>query len=522
MVETVPMSPPLAVGPTVAATRAIGFVELEPFYALAWLGTAVSAASLALCMALTLVDHVGSGIAALASVGAAAALVASALLFFARAQRRGSELEGTARAGESQRLAGRLAPMRARLRAFAGDAVDLRVVPAGGVNVWTERSRGTGLVFLSTAMWARYADTAELDAALAHEAGHVRARDVETFQRLLSAQRALILVGPIVALTVAVRSALSASPLALPSFVFLFVVLGACALGAASAWSALICARELSADAFAAHMLGGDGALRAYFETQIAARKAAGARTGLASRAWRWFVQPALSWRTTLPARSGVVGARIEVSLAFALATFAFAADAMAMECASFAGELPIASAVCRYLPDAVFVYTMWLGYRFVVGHMVRTGGRTRLALRRTLAFFARLALSASVWGALLVELEFGLAVGQEPPKPWFHFGMLLLGPAMATAAFGQGVLAAGFGAGRGGAARGLVAAVGAALAMAACYFVATNALLLCFSLSDLKSNLTMVLAMAFGGLVATSALAGIVGFLLVPEKRMP
>ncbi|UJR84193.1 M48 family metalloprotease [Sandaracinus amylolyticus] len=344
------------------------FRELTSFYALAWTNWALTTAFLALLVGNTFAERTEVGPRTAIIEGLPPLPIATTLLvLFAvlavalarqRAQhRRERERDEAARARTSERLRKKLAEWEAFVAERAG-AENARVVvrPSDASVMWTASSgtlgAGKPCIVVTSAFWAGLArDEDKLRAAMAHEAGHVAARDVELFHWLLACEWALAVVGAVVlSLRIALYPLLTSSrPIGSLLFFVLQTALGA--FGVLACWSALLKARELQADAFAADVLGTSESMQAFLRDRLAARE----REALpwSQRAWRALVQPALAWRATLPALRGEIGGSIELQLGLATT-------------ATIVTGWWVATFLARYA--ALEGYDLWLYAPIVVG----------------------------------------------------------------------------------------------------------------------------------------------------------
>ncbi|OJT23822.1 hypothetical protein BO221_17805 [Archangium sp. Cb G35] len=299
-------------------------VELGPFYQLCWLGLLFVLLNLLFVLWMIsvglLVALWGPG----PSYGhpAAIALTGGLLVLFLMAWRfiherqKGGQQARAARGSTSvrPRLQSRFDALRDKLREFSGDAsARLVLTPETAVVLSTVRSKHEPLVEVTAGFWSTYASTPHLmDAAVAHEAGHIAARDVERFLRMLSLMRTLVWFFLPVAAVLAGSATTS----------FELIKLLGVGLALALAWSALLVAREVQADVFAVKVLGDRRPLESLLERQRSLRAAQSGGRALSQRLRTWLLQPNLRWRATLPALRGHLGGRVEAKLGLATAAF--------------------------------------------------------------------------------------------------------------------------------------------------------------------------------------------------------
>ena len=279
-----------------------------------------AAASLACALIVANAFH---GLGCVGATGVAASVCAVGLVAALASwrRRRGAEIrrERAAARAERPRLAQRLQPLRARLRRLcADDSASILVAPGSAVLAWTERSVRAPRVILTTGFWVKYGGTPLMEACLAHEAGHIAARDVESFQRLLDGLWGIGATVAASALAVIPRLLLRERSVA--SFMPVLITVVAALVGLIGAWSALVVAREVQADAFAARVLGGGEPVAALLRSQAALRESSG-RRGLLARLWPWLVQPQVALRASLPVLRGRLPGRVSVQLGLAMAS---------------------------------------------------------------------------------------------------------------------------------------------------------------------------------------------------------
>lgn len=310
------------------------FLELRPFYRLCWaqwILTTVMA-----------VMVTGNGFAprntrdpsnirlhevplsvALATAAALAFVAGVTALFHVRAHRRDRATELVALTHTTGRLRRRLDEWKVRLSKIlpVEGRAEVAIVPGEANVMWTQRGRESEdagpLILLTPAFWSEEQSEDELTAAFAHEAGHVAAADVLTFKRLWWSSVALSIAAPALITFSLIRLlAMGGVDRALSLANHLLASLGG-VMAMLASWSALLCARELQADAFATDVMEKVGPMRDFLRRRTAARNAE--VMTLVGRLWRWLVQPDLAWRATLPGLQGRLGTRIEMSLGFSL-----------------------------------------------------------------------------------------------------------------------------------------------------------------------------------------------------------
>jgi hypothetical protein len=149
---------------------------------------------------------------------------------------------------------------------------------------------------------------------MAHEAGHVVARDVEHFHSLYYL---VSVVAGAWALFVPVGFVMlfSTRSDALSSFLALVGTLGFSAMAIGGTWSALLIARELQADAYAVTALGDSEPIKTFLQRQQELRQQEVDAPSVFRGAWRSIIQPNLTWRMSFPVLHGMVGSRVELML---------------------------------------------------------------------------------------------------------------------------------------------------------------------------------------------------------------
>ena len=297
----------------------------------------------------------------------------------------------TLQAAERPRVKSKLDILRAKLRVFTGDnASQLVMVPDPAIVLSTIRSDSHPIVEMSTGFWSTYLRSPALvEAAVAHEAGHIVARDVETFKHLTNLMKVLVLgvfMASILLLVLPAEKSLA-------MFVGTVIFSG---LALALAWSALLVARELQADAYAARVLGTEDTIRALLRSQLERREAQSKRRSLWQRLMTWLIQPNLRWRTTLPALIGHPGSRVEIKLGVATAGFLVA---MFMTPSMISGlRVPQAWDYVVYtivLLTSLFYF--WIAYRFFWSRNRATGGGKFFKLVGSLSSYLRFMLPTYV-----------------------------------------------------------------------------------------------------------------------------
>jgi Zn-dependent protease with chaperone function len=244
--------------------------------------------------------------------------VSVGLLFRKKARTAQSDMEAVARRSETDQLRRKLDIVRDKARRLSNVGnLDVLLVPGRDVSAWVARSRHRALIQLTSAFWSLYQGSPELEGAMAHEAGHVVARDVEHFHGLY------YLVGIVggawtlfVPVALGVLVFLGGSEAAL-SLLTVAGTMGFSAMAIAGTWSALLVARELQADAFAVNALGDAERVKTFLQRQQELRLKEGARPSPLKAAWRWLIQPDLAWRMSFPVLHGTIGARVELMLGF-------------------------------------------------------------------------------------------------------------------------------------------------------------------------------------------------------------
>jgi Zn-dependent protease with chaperone function len=297
----------------------------------------------------------------------------------------------------------------AKLRGYAADESVLLVLqPSPSVLMRTIRSKRTAIVAMSAGFWATYQESPDLiDAAVAHEAGHVAARDVEQFLQLRYYMRVLAIMAVVTACWVIVSSQHWRLMLVTVAVVVL------ASLGVGLSWSGLLVARELQADVYATEVLGTNDAIRQLLLSQLAQR--ARDTRGLRDRLLNWLIQPDLKWRAELPGVAGMLGAGVELKLGLGFAASIAAGTAAVSLLSGFTGESPNSAEVSGFFTWMAF-YAVVLAYMFLWGRSRDIGGRGIASLRKNLASLVRFGLPTSscaktrpigLRGLAVIELEY-------------------------------------------------------------------------------------------------------------------
>ncbi|MFL5353142.1 M48 family metalloprotease [Archangium sp.] len=429
--------------------------ELGPFYQVCWLGLFACALNLLalFCYGLSL----GFGLnRPVITGGAMVTFLVTWRVIHGRQKHRLEERAARGVTPVRPRLQHTLDALGDKLRAFSGDAsARLVLLPESAVVLSTLRSKRGPVVEMTVGFLNTYASNPRLmEAALAHEAGHIAARDVERFLRMLSLMRTLAWFALLCLSFWCVTFVVEPNPsdLALVLFVTGPVLM---ALVMALAWSALLVAREVQADAFAVKVLGERHPMEALLERQLARRAAQAGRRNVLQRLRTWLIQPDLRWRSTLPFLRGRLGARVEAKLGLATAAFFstlflsmallwltvlswsvtsltdLEAVAAALEASSsdeaFATSVGI---VCLGMALGASTWVVWIAYRFYWVRS-RTSGRgdsgTRSSGLRSVLFFV-----LPGWAFLVVELLY-LNFPEEGVKEGVIWDGLLILPTLAV-----------------------------------------------------------------------------------------
>jgi Zn-dependent protease with chaperone function len=341
------------------------------------------------------------------------------------------------------RLRRTLEALEDKLREFSGDpTARLVLLPESAVVLSTLRSGREPVVEMTVGFLSTYASHPRLmHAALAHEAGHIAARDVERFLRMLSLMQTLAwFVLPFLVLSssagwiVIIGAMIQGMP---GNWIFLIVGIVAqslfTTLALALAWSALLVAREVQADAFAAKVLGERRPMEALLEHQLALRTAQAGRRSLLQRGRTWLLQPDLRWRSTLPFLRGRLGARVEAKLG--LATAAFFCTMWWSAClVVVSGAVHTNDNLVFGLFMAIAAWNSWIAYRFLWARSRALGrndsGMRSCGLRSLLCFCLPGTAFSLAWVALVIACAGG---------PWQSLAVVLLQGIMATLCWAAG-----------------------------------------------------------------------------------
>ncbi len=420
------------------------FIELRPFYQLCGLGLLLTALNFVLGLWLM----GGAAIAGTCAIGALALA-----WWWLRKQRR--ELEqrlARASASERPRLKSRLDALRTRLRQFSGDeAAQLVLVPDPAVVLSTVRSRRAPLVEMTAGFWTTFSDAPEVvEAALAHEAGHVAARDVELFQSMLGMMRGLMyafpllnVLAPLMGMALTLRNegyGLLASDgghllevggkwLSL-GLRFTVPMAAGPALAVAFAWSALLVARELQADAFAVAVLGSEQPVRALLQSQLQRRQQQAPQRSPLRRLATWLIQPNLRWRSTLPALQGQLGPRVELLLGLASGGFLLSSIGTAIFVVLHNGAKEGHEVLVFLVSLSVWVWLSWISYALFWGRSRTQAGRGTRELLSSLGSVARFSLAQ----LSVLVLWMLTPWGDNGPITWGPTGPWVLTHLLATA----------------------------------------------------------------------------------------
>lgn len=291
--------------------------ELGPFYQICWLGLLSCTFNLLATfwfVSWSMSTGWGWPFAA-AFIGASLVTFLGVFrVFHGRQRRRLREQLARAITPSRPRLQRQLQELEGKLREFSGDAsARLVLIPESAVVLSTLRSNREPVVEVTAGFLNTYASHPRLmEAALAHEAGHIAARDVERFRRMLSLMWTLLALLALLFLALAGTSDVGARLIG--QLLYLTLAMGL-------AWSALVVAREVQSDAFAVKVLG-KRPMRFLLEGQLELRAAQARQRTALQRLRTWLLQPDLRWRSTLPFLDGHLGARVEVKLGLAMAAF--------------------------------------------------------------------------------------------------------------------------------------------------------------------------------------------------------
>ncbi|HEY0093987.1 MAG TPA: hypothetical protein VGB96_06670, partial [Archangium sp.] len=166
--------------------------DLGPFYQLCWLGLLTTFANLMYLIWLVSGSEGWPTIAA-SMGGALVMFLVIWRVLHTRQMNRQREHVARGVVTVRPRLQRKLEALGDTLRKFSGDdSARLVLIPESAVVLSTLRSEREPVVEMTVGFLNTYASNPRLmEAALAHEAGHIAARDVERFLRMLSLIRAL-------------------------------------------------------------------------------------------------------------------------------------------------------------------------------------------------------------------------------------------------------------------------------------------------------------------------------------------
>lgn len=311
------------------------------------------------------------------------------------------------RAPYGGRLGRKLEELQERLRSYAGDPNTRLMFDASpAVLLYTLKSRKMPIVAITAGFWQRYADRPELlEAALAHEAGHVAARDVEKFEFLQCWMVILAICGVLVTLWALFLSYLQGSPFLTVLFPISSIVFGA---AVALSWSALVMARELEADVYAVEMLNDEEPVRNLLLSQFEGRSLVSGGSRLFRKLATWLIQPNLQWRTSLPGLEGLTGPRVTIMLGLALAGFV-STWLFALSMLDYNAQSSVEARLTPLL--WLLLYMTWHLYGFAWGRNRHYGGRTISALWRSGLDFLLF-----VGPTVLFVLSLGFAISMYVP----------------------------------------------------------------------------------------------------------
>lgn len=305
------------------------------------------------------------------------------------------------KATERPRMKAKLDGLRAKLRQFTADnSAELVMVPGSAIVLSTLRSDSNPIVEMSAGFWSTYSESPSMvEAAIAHEAGHIVARDVEIFKRLVSLMKVLasIAVAAVawspVALWLAPQTERS-SVLYEAFFLSQTIVL---LIGVALLWSALLIAREIQADAYAAQLLGNEEPIRDLLSRQLERRETQFQVPSPLRRLVTWLIQPNLRWRATLPGLRGNLGSRVELKVGIASAcvlnTAITARGGWAGVETDPAQWIHYVAAFLDGILVIVFYFYFWLTYKFFWSRNRSLGGRQLRALGTSLGSCLKFAI---------------------------------------------------------------------------------------------------------------------------------
>jgi hypothetical protein len=195
------------------------------------------------------------------------------------------------------------------------------------------------------------------------------------------------------------------------------------ALAVAFAWSALLVARELQADAFAVAVLGSEHPVRALLQAQLQRRQQQAPQRSPLRRLATWLIQPDLRWRATLPALQGQLGPRIELLLGLASGGFLLSsvgtAFFVALHRSSKGGGV-----LMLLVSLGVWVWLSWISYALFWGRGRTQADRGIRDLLSGLGSVVRFSLAQLSVVALWMMLQLG---GEEGQSPWRESGPWVL-----------------------------------------------------------------------------------------------
>jgi len=320
------------------------------------------------------------------------------------------------------------------------------LVPDPAVVLATVRSRRAPLVEMTAGFWTTYSDAPEVvEAALAHEAGHVAARDVELFQTMLGMMRGLLyafpllnVLAPLMGMALALRNEGDDGGQLLQvggqwlSLALRFTVPMAAdpALAVAFAWSALLVARELQADAFAVAVLGSEHPVRALLQSQLQRRQQQAPQRSHLRRLATWLIQPNLRWRSTLPALQGQLGPRVELLLGLASGGFLLSSIGTAIFVVLHSGAKEGQEVLVLLVSLSVWGWLSWIPYALFWGRSRTQAGRGTRDLLSSLGSVARFSLAQLSVVALWMLTPWG----DDGPVTWGRTGPWVLAHLMAAA----------------------------------------------------------------------------------------
>lgn len=286
------------------------YLELKSLYMACYISCILSAVYILLVKMLIFTEHLQLGVF---YAGLIAGLAIGLLIFFTVKRKAdiAKMLKRAAAVTDDEVTAG-LWNFRDRLRRYTGNnESDIKLMHGNAVVAWTAKSREKPLVFISTGFLLKYTQKGtenESDVVLAHEAGHINAGDVEFFHAMMNVIKTILIflllslvLDPVFLFAAKNPGAVKyyAYIIAIPLFSLLFLF---------SSWSALLNARELHSDAFAADCVG-QGRVEEYFlkTVNVAAKEL------FIRKIIRMAIQPASKWRRKIPALENRTGAKIEI-----------------------------------------------------------------------------------------------------------------------------------------------------------------------------------------------------------------